>query len=52
MSASTAPGSLRLDVIDDDTIQDGAGNPLGGPGAGNGDFTNRNKSHPFALLTC
>jgi hypothetical protein len=33
-------GTLRLNVIDNDSIVDGAGNPLGGPGAGNGDFTN------------
>ncbi|MHC5057695.1 MAG: hypothetical protein ACYTKD_23740 [Planctomycetota bacterium] len=31
-------GTIRLDVVDDDSIVDGAGNPLGGPGAGNGDF--------------
>ncbi len=32
-------GTLRLDLIDDDSIVDAGGNPLGGPGAGNGDFT-------------
>jgi hypothetical protein len=32
-------GNLRLDVIDDDSILDILGNPLGGPGAGNGNFT-------------
>ena len=32
-------GSLDLDIIDNDSIQDSALNPLGGPGAGNGDFT-------------
>lgn len=32
-------GTLRLDVVDDDTIVDGDGTPLGGPGAGNGSFT-------------
>ena len=32
-------GGLRLDLIDDDSIQTATGNPLGGPGAGNGNFT-------------
>ncbi len=32
-------GTIRLDVSDDDTIIDGAGNPLGGVGAENGNFT-------------
>jgi hypothetical protein len=32
-------GTIRLDVMDDDTIQDMAGNPLGGVGAGNGNYT-------------
>jgi hypothetical protein len=32
-------GTLRLDLIDDDSIQDSASNPLGGTGAGNGNFT-------------
>jgi hypothetical protein len=32
-------GTLRLDVLDDDSIKDGNNTPLGGPGAGNGDFT-------------
>ncbi|MBX7105913.1 MAG: DUF4394 domain-containing protein [Gemmataceae bacterium] len=31
-------GSLRLDLIDDDSITDAAGNKLGGTGTGNGDF--------------
>lgn len=30
-------GTLRLDVVDDDTIVDATGNALGGIGAGNGD---------------
>ncbi|MFN9730091.1 MAG: hypothetical protein ACK59M_06420 [Pseudomonadota bacterium] len=29
-------GTLRLDVVDDDTVRDALGNPLGGAGAGNG----------------
>ncbi|MGC1378571.1 MAG: hypothetical protein WA821_20235 [Anaerolineales bacterium] len=32
-------GTIRLDVKDDDTILDADLNPLGGVGAGNGDFT-------------
>jgi hypothetical protein len=32
-------GTLRLDLVDDDSIADGIGNELGGTGAGNGNFT-------------
>jgi hypothetical protein len=32
-------GTLRLDVVDNDSILDAALNPLGGVGAGNGNFT-------------
>lgn len=32
-------GTLRLDIQDDDSITDAFGNPLGGAGAGNGNFT-------------
>src|SRR5205823_3933685 len=32
-------GTLGLNLVDDDSIQDGAGNPLGGTGTGNGNFT-------------
>ena len=31
-------GDLRLDLIDDDSIEDSANIPLGGPGVGNGSF--------------
>jgi hypothetical protein len=31
-------GTLRLDFVDDDSVLDGA-TPIGGPGAGNGNFT-------------
>ncbi len=34
----TGSGTLRLDVVDDDTIIDGDSNPLGGVGANNGNF--------------
>jgi len=32
-------GGLRLDVLDNDSIQNASGIPLGGPGAGNGNYT-------------
>ena len=32
-------GDLRLDIIDDDSIQNAISTPLGGPGTGNGNFT-------------
>jgi len=32
-------GTIRLDVADDDSIKDASDNPLGGAGAGNGNFT-------------
>lgn len=35
----TGAGTLRLDVVDDDSILDMAGNPLGGVGVDNGSFT-------------
>ncbi len=35
----TGTGTLRLDLVDDDSVTDPAGNPLGGAGAGNGSFT-------------
>ncbi len=39
VSTGTGAGTLRLDVIDNDTIIDAASNPLGGSGSGNGNFT-------------
>ncbi|MBU1751097.1 MAG: hypothetical protein KKA73_25720 [Chloroflexi bacterium] len=39
VSTGLGDGTLRLDVRDNDSIVDAAGNPLGGAGAGNGDFT-------------
>jgi hypothetical protein len=39
VNAGTGNGTIRLDIVDDDSITDAAGNPLGGIGAGNGDFT-------------
>lgn len=37
-STGTGGGSLGLNVLDDDSVQDAAGNPLAGPGTGNGAF--------------
>jgi hypothetical protein len=39
VATGSGSGSLRLDLADDDSVQDPAGNPLGGAGAGNGSFT-------------
>jgi len=33
-------GTLRLDAVDDDSIRDASNHPLGGAGAGNGDYAN------------
>jgi hypothetical protein len=38
-------GTMRLDLIDDDTIKDASANPLGGVGVGNGDFTSGEEYH-------
>ena len=38
-ATGTGDGTLGLDLVDDDSIADGAGNKLGGTGAGNGSFT-------------
>ncbi len=39
VDTGSGSGTLRLDVVDDDTIIDSVSNPLGGAGIGNGDFT-------------
>jgi hypothetical protein len=39
VNTGTGNGTLRLDVLDDDSIVDGSNNPLGGAGTGNGNFT-------------
>ena len=39
VDTGTGNGSLGLDVLDDDTIVDAVGNPLGGAGAANGEYT-------------
>ncbi|MCH5377852.1 MAG: lactonase family protein, partial [Planctomycetes bacterium] len=38
VSTGAGEGAIRLDVVDDDSILDTAGNPLGGPTAGDGDY--------------
>lgn len=38
VNTGTGDGTLRLDLIDNDSIFDLANNPLGGPGSGNGTF--------------
>jgi hypothetical protein len=38
VDTGSGDGTIRLDVVDNDSIEDGAGNPLGGSGAGNGNF--------------
>lgn len=39
VDTGTGDGTLRLDVVDDDSIKDVPQNPLGGVGVGNGSFT-------------
>jgi hypothetical protein len=39
VDTGTGEGKLRLRVVDNDSIRDTSLNPLGGAGAGNGDFT-------------
>ena len=39
VATGTGDGTIRVDVADNDTITDAAGNLLGGLGTGNGDFT-------------
>ena len=39
VATGTGDGGLRLDVLDNDSILNESGIPLGGPGAGNGNFT-------------
>jgi hypothetical protein len=40
VNTGSGNGTIRLDVVDNDSIVDAAGNPLGGTGAGNGNFNN------------
>jgi hypothetical protein len=38
VNTGSGNGTIRLDVVDDDSIKDVANNPLGGPGTGNGSY--------------
>ncbi len=54
VNTGTGDGTLRLDLLDNDSILDSDSNPLGGPGAANGNFTsgeiyNINRSAPFLI---
>jgi hypothetical protein len=56
VKTGTGDGTLRLDVCDNDTILNGAGTPLGGPGIGNGDFRSGevytiDRTRPTVVLT-
>lgn len=39
VNTGSGDGSMHIDIVDDDSILDASGSPLGGVGAGNGDFT-------------
>ena len=39
IKTGTGDGTLRLDLTDNDSVTNSIGNPLGGVGIGNGDFT-------------
>jgi hypothetical protein len=39
VTTGSGNGTLRLDILDNDSILDAAGQPLGGVGTGNGNFT-------------
>jgi hypothetical protein len=39
VNTGSGSGTIRLDVVDNDTIRDSGNTPLGGSGAGNGGFT-------------
>ncbi len=39
VNSGSGEGTLRLDLLDNDSILDDSNNPLGGAGAGNGNFT-------------
>jgi hypothetical protein len=52
VNTGAGDGSLRLDLVDDDSILDGSNNPLGGTGAGNGNYAagesyTINRASPF-----
>jgi len=39
VNTGSGNGTIRLDVVDDDSIEDGNGNPLGGVGNANGNYS-------------
>ena len=39
VNTGSGNGTIRLNIIDDDSIRDGSNHPLGGNGTGNGNFT-------------
>jgi hypothetical protein len=56
VDAGAGEGTLALALVDQDTILDAVNNPLGGPGAGNGDFTSAplftiDRTAPMAVLS-
>lgn len=46
-TVGTGDGTLGLNLVDDDSIRDGYNIPLGGAGAGNGNFTGQIYTVPF-----
>ena len=52
VNTGTGNGSIRLDLIDDDSIVDKVGNPLGGSGSDNGDYTSGEEYEIIKTSTC
>ena len=52
VSTGSGIGTIRLDVVDDDSIVDFALLPLGGAGEGNGDFTSGETYNVGLYRTC
>ena len=38
VNTGSGNGTIRLDLVDDDSIKDGSNHPLGGSGIGNGSY--------------
>jgi hypothetical protein len=51
VGTGSGKGSIRLDVIDNDSIKDALNQPLGGTGTGNGNFTTGQVYNIFVLTT-
>lgn len=51
VSTGNGQGTIRLDVIDNDSIRDALSQPLGGTGTGNGNFTGGQIYNIFILVT-